>query len=275
VTSGASFCQIRDTWDSHVHLESSLRLRAAGDTDDVLNETVRLREVLQTFLDGEIRAGARELDVRINPLTWRRRGVAWPQLRDALREHVAEASSIGVTVRVWFTVKRDASRSQVSGVLRLASDRGDLTLAGFDISSSYSIEDAISVPAARPPLSGMKWFAEELRRESLALAIHCGAYDPPRDIATALESLGAVRIGHALPLARSDRLIRLVADSGAIVEVSATAAARQGVPTDSHPIRLWVSAGVRVAAGSDHPLALGTDLRSEVAIIRRLVAAAS
>ena len=125
---------MRDTWDSHVHIESSLRLRAATDTDDALNETVRLRKVLQTFLEEEIRAGAREIDVRINPLTWWRRGVAWPELRDALAEHVAEASSIGVTMRVWLTVKRDASRSQVSGVLRLASDRGDLAIAGFDIS---------------------------------------------------------------------------------------------------------------------------------------------
>jgi hypothetical protein len=46
----------------------------------------------------------------------------------------------------------------------------------------------------------------------------------------------------------------------------------QGVPPDSHPIRVWIEGGVRIAAGSDHPLALGTDLHSEVEITRRLVA---
>jgi adenosine deaminase len=141
-------------------------------------------------------------------------------------------------------------------------------LIGVDISRSYRVTSGELPKMTALPVNA-RALCRELHDAGLVVAAHCGKFDSAAQTWEAIDSLGATRIGHGIPLELDPGLLRRVSTDGIYVEVCPTAAARaMNMAIECHPIRRWVDAGVRVVLGSDHPIELQTTARNEYDLVR-------
>lgn len=246
--------------DGHVHLEASLRRRgrrAGADAGAEFEEV--LLDCARDLVDG----GAQFALLRFNPLSWRQRGLPLDRQAAHLRAAAEKAHSTWAIVLRWFvTLKREGNREDLTAAVEAASAARDMGVLGVDVSRSYEVGRGIP-PFDNGDGRALAQAVARARGNGLAVAVHCGWHDGRRELEEALE-WGATRIGHATPLAAADDLLADVAAAQVTVEVCPTAFERQ---TERGlfelPVGEWLAAGLRVDVGTDHPLALGTDLRIE------------
>jgi adenosine deaminase len=135
---------------------------------------------------------------------------------------------------------------------------------GVDVSRAYPVDDPEARPAGgRAADPGLASALARAREAELAVAAHCGWYDGRAELEEAL-GWGATRIGHGTPLVAAPDLVGELSRRGVTVEVCPTAFERRtGRRLKELPVEEWLAAGIGVEVGTDHPLALGTDLRTE------------
>lgn len=94
--------------------------------------------------------------------------------------------------------------------------------------------------------------------------IHAGETDGPASVRDALAT-GAERIGHGVTSIHDSELVRELADSGMVLEVSPTSNVRLSVVPEiaAHPFRDLYDAGVQVTVNSDDPPMFDTTLTNE------------
>jgi adenosine deaminase len=115
-------------------------------------------------------------------------------------------------------------------------------------------------------------FAPYFRRAldgGLHSAPHAGEHAGPESVWTALEELGAERIGHGVRSIEDPALVRRLAERGVPLEVSPTSNVRLGVYPDyrAHPLPRLLEAGVRLTVNSDDPPLFNTTLNDELALL--------
>ena len=88
---------------------------------------------------------------------------------------------------------------------------------------------------------------------------------------SAIEVLGAERIGHGIHIIDDEAVVGLVREQGIVLEVCPTSNwLTSSVPsTRDHPIRRLLDAGVAVTINSDDPGLFGIDLCHEYEILHR------
>jgi aminodeoxyfutalosine deaminase len=102
--------------------------------------------------------------------------------------------------------------------------------------------------------------------------VHAGETTGPGSVWTAIDDLGASRIGHGLAALGERRLVdRLVAD-GIVLEVCPTSNLATGVvpSLQEHPWPTLAAAGLRLTVNSDDPAMFHTNLARELALIRNM-----
>lgn len=97
---------------------------------------------------------------------------------------------------------------------------------------------------------------------------HAGETEGAASVRSAIDDLGAERIGHGVRAIEDPELVRVIADEGIFLEVCPTSNLLLGVvdDLDAHPFRALADSGVRLNLNTDDPGWFATDLTAELAI---------
>jgi adenosine deaminase len=209
-----------------------------------------------------VAAGASAADIRFNPLSWEKRGVP---LADQIRCLKRVSNSTASPRLRWIvTIKRDGAENGWWRAAEFAIEASTGGVIAIDVSRSYAVTGKDGAVRRAPSLKMLVPVSARVRDAGLAVYVHCGWFDDVDDCWSAIDELGAARIGHGTPIGRDAELRRRVVRDKVTVELCPTAASRVGaMPLREHPFREWLDAGLLVVLGSDHPLELDTDIRKE------------
>lgn len=256
------------TRDVHIHLEATARLAGVSfDPDTAFSQT------LADLVRMSSAHGATAVDVRYNPRRWERRGCPVALQLDQLRAAGASARDVhGVELRVLVTLKREGNPADWEFAAGVAAAGVDAGIVGVDVSRAYDPTQAGPPDAMDATVAASAGLVEVVRSagaSGLVVAWHLGWWDGPADVELALAA-GATRIGHGVPLVDDDRWDGAFAALGALVEVCPSAFVRNtGRPVRDLPLDRWTGSGLRVAVGTDHPVAWGLRLDDEIDALGR------
>jgi len=106
----------------------------------------------------------------------------------------------------------------------------------------------------------------------LGRTVHAGEGRPPSEIRTAIEALGAQRIGHGTTLLDDPAVVELVQRRGITIEACVTSNLHTGVIRElaDHPLPRWLALGVRACVCTDNTLFSDVDAPAEHARVRAL-----
>jgi len=110
------------------------------------------------------------------------------------------------------------------------------------------------------------------RDHGLGAIVHAGETTGPCSIWTAIDDLGASRIGHGLCALGERRLVDRLVTDGIVLEVCPTSNVATGVVASlrEHPWPRLAAAGLHLTVNSDDPAMFHTNLARELALIRNL-----
>jgi adenosine deaminase len=97
------------------------------------------------------------------------------------------------------------------------------------------------------------------------ITVHAGEAAGAQNVWTAIDRLGATRIGHGIRAIDDERLIDTLLERGIGLEINLTSNLQtSSVPSlADHPMRLFLERGVRATLNTDDPVISGIDLRHE------------
>ncbi|MEZ4474903.1 MAG: hypothetical protein R3F60_29760 [bacterium] len=162
--------------------------------------------------------------------------------------------------------------------------RAGLILCGLYGEPVALLEHLVDVAAARPGVVGLDLaggpapthahrladYAAPFQRAGalgLGRTVHAGEGRPADEIRTAIEVLGADRIGHGVSLLDDAALVDLVLARGTTLEACPTSNWHTGVipAIASHPLPAWLDRGVRACVCTDNTLLSAVDAPTEQA----------
>ncbi|MFN7686012.1 MAG: adenosine deaminase [Oligoflexia bacterium] len=116
---------------------------------------------------------------------------------------------------------------------------------------------------------------KRLRRENPAahITIHAGESQGPDSIWSAIEDLGAQRIGHGIAAIQDPQLLQVLCERDICLEVCPTSNwLTRVVPSlNEHPLPRLLRAGVPVCINTDDPTLFGNTLASEIRICKEIL----
>lgn len=180
--------------------------------------------------------------------------------RDGLNEGRRRAAARGVEINWVIDIPRDLERVEESvGTIEYLEGSATpdgligLGLGGYEVGN----------PAGP--------YAEKFARgRALGLASlpHAGETEGAHSVQSAIDDLGAVRIGHGVRALEDPELVKRMADTGIFCEVCPTSNLLLGVIDDftDHALPALLDAGVRLNINTDDPGWFDTDLMTELRI---------
>ena len=164
-------------------------------------------------------------------------------------------AEFGIRVQWIFDVVRQFPVEQAWGVARAAAALRSRGVVALGIGG-----DETAAPAER--FQEIFAFA---RDHGLHLVAHAGETVGPESIWSALNHLGAERIGHGLTAAHDPALLDHIGSRQLPVEICLTSNLRTGgiAELNQHPLRQYFDRGLNVSLHSDDPTLFGTDLNRE------------
>jgi adenosine deaminase len=116
-----------------------------------------------------------------------------------------------------------------------------------------------------------EWFVEHFKRARAAgwrVTVHAGEIAGPHSVWQALRELGAERIGHAVHAPEDPALMDYLAEHAIGIESNLTSNVQTSTVPDyaSHPLRLFLEAGIPATINSDDPGISAITLRHEYEI---------
>ena len=122
---------------------------------------------------------------------------------------------------------------------------------------------------AGPPAPFARAFAIA-REAGMLSAPHAGELAGPESVRSALDDLGAQRIGHGVRAVEDPALVSRLAEEGVCLDVCPTSNLLLSVvpSLDVHPLRALLEAGVPCSVGGDDPLLFGPGLGQEMVTAR-------
>jgi len=164
----------------------------------------------------------------------------------------AATLATGVGVGVVIAANRTRHPLDARTLARLAARHAGDGVVGFGLSN----DERRGRTADFAPAFGIA------SRAGLVSAPHAGELAGPESVRTALDTLGAQRIGHGVRSVEDPALLERLAAAGVTLEVCPASNVRLGVFRDlaAVPLRALHDAGVPVALGADDPLLFGARL---------------
>jgi adenosine deaminase len=161
----------------------------------------------------------------------------------------------------------------VDAALEGVAGRATLLLCALYGEDPAVAEALVDVAASRPGVVGLdlaggpapshSWaladYAPAFRRAGavgLGRTVHAGEGRPPHELLTAIDRLGAERIGHGTTLLDDTRVLKRVLDAGVTIEACLTSNWHVGaIPSiTAHPLVRWLELGVRACVNPDNTL---------------------
>ena len=131
----------------------------------------------------------------------------------------------------------------------------------------------VGIDLAGGPTPADTWsltdYATPFRRAEtvgLGRTVHASEGRPPAEIRTAIEALGAQRIGHGVTLLDDPTVLDLVVQTGVTLEACPTSNVHTGIIPffQAHPLARWLDAGVKVTLCTDNTLLSATNMANEM-----------
>ena len=188
-----------------------------------------------------------------------RPGMAWGEYRDGLNEARRRAAERGVEIGWVIDIPRDLEMPDQTVTIEYieSSETPDglvaIGLGGYEV----------GFPAAP--------YAEHFARAvaiGLPAVPHAGETEGADSVRSAVEDLGAVRIGHGVRCLEDPSLVELLVERGIMLEVCPTSNDLLQVVDhmEDHPLPRLLDAGLRVCLNTDDPGWFATDLVTELQI---------
>jgi adenosine deaminase len=220
-----------------------------------------VRRLLREVALDEQAEGSGWLEIQIDPSGYAARfGGLTPALELALDAAREAAAATGLGIGVVVAANRTRHPLDARTLARLAARYSGAGVVGFGLSNDerrghtedFAAAFRIAAAAGLPRLP------------------HAGELLGPQAVRTALESLGATRIGHGVRSVEDPAVLELLAARAVTLEVSPWSNLSLGVydSPGEVPLRRLVAAGVKVALAADDPLIFGRRLNDQYAFAR-------
>lgn len=233
----------------------------------VLSTPERIRRMAFEACEDAWREGVRLLELRYSPVFIRgeRAGLDFDRIHAALLDGIAAAQKryplpvglIGILGREWDL----PTATRVTDFFIANRD----TVVGLDLANDEA-------NFGGKPFAGL---FRKARNAGLRLTVHAGESAIPtssESIRSALDDLGAERIGHGVQIHKDPALMEEVARRGVLLELCPTSnILTKSIPTlESYPIRQIWAAGVKVSLNADDPGVFDYDLNREYRLMADL-----
>ena len=225
---------------------------------------VRSQEDVVILVDGlaaDMRAqGTVYAEVTVTPVSHIRQGIGPGELAQALNIGAARARAGGVELAWVYDISGGDGKEGGRLTLDAALNHPPDALTGFGIGG----------PEAGVSRSDYRAEFGAARAAGLHSVPHAGESVGPQEIWSAVEDLGAERIGHGISAAGDQRLLDRLREDRITLEVCPSSNVATGVipSLEEHPLPRLLAAGVRVVLGSDDPPMFGTSLVEEYRRLR-------
>lgn len=209
------------------------------------------------------------------------------EVRRVARELCEDARAEGVTtleIRFAPQLHKGAPlEAIVDGALEGADGRAGLILCGLYGEPPDLLASLVELARTRPGVVGidlaggpapqhrfeLQDYAPAFRSAAelgLGRTVHAGEGRPPAEIRTAIEVLGANRIGHGTTLLEDPKVLELVLEKNVCIEACPTSNVQTGViaSVEQHPLPKWLAAGVRACVNTDNTFFSAVDAREEL-----------
>ena len=186
-------------------------------------------------------------------------GIAPDELADALTRGRADVlAASGVDIAWVYDIDGDFGIPSGERTLAWAAEHRPAGSIGFGIGGRE-----VGVP--RSDFADLFRRATDIGLQSLP---HAGETVGPDQVWSAIDQLGAKRVGHGLAAAQDPTLMAALAERGIALEICPTSnVCTKAVPDlASHPFPILREAGVRLTLNTDDPGMFGTDLNNEYRI---------
>lgn len=223
----------------------------------VLQEPAALTRVAAELVADARAEGVTTLEVRFAPQLHRRRGLALEGAIDAVL----------------------AGLGGEAGLVLCGLYGEDPAVARALVAAAATRPGVVGLDLAGGPVPGHTWdlesYADAFRAAAdhgLGTTVHAGEGRPPTEIRTAIEVLGARRIGHGTTLLADPSVLELVLARAVTIEACVTSNWHVGAiarPED-HPLPRWLALGVRACINTDNTLFSRVTAGAELARVRAL-----
>lgn len=244
-------------------LESVLKKFLA--TQAVLHSEEILARITYEAIEDAYLEGIRILELRYAP-TFIQQGhshFTWEQIHRAIVKGMEAARHFPVAVGLIAIIQRILPPEMGARVADFAIDHKD-TFIALDLADNEVGFDST-------PFIGA---FTKARKAGLHITVHSGEADVPgaaEYVRTAIEKLGAERIGHGVQIHKSLEVMEFVKQKRVPLELCPTSNwLTNAVPsTSQHPFRKLMDAGVLVTINSDDPGVFDIDLTHEYEVLAR------
>lgn len=202
----------------------------------------------------------RYLELRFTPPALAKaRGFSMPEVTDWVIEAVELACREfpEMQVKLIVNVNRHEPVELAEQVIQIAVDRQARGIVALDIGG-----DEVNFP-----IQPFVPVFQEARRAGLGITVHAGEWTGPESVRTAIEDLGADRIGHGVRVVEDPRVVDLARERGTVFEVCVESNLHTGVvqrPGD-HPLRAMMQLNLRTTLNTDDPSIFAIALSDEYA----------
>lgn len=225
----------------------------------VVKTAADLEQVAASYLKRCSELGGGYVEFMLSPPDLARTGIPFPDQLKALGAAADQAAEEwSVHARLIATAVRHLGPKAAVEAARMATSVCSDMLVGFGLTGDerkYEVNE----------------FAEAFRiarGEGLRATAHAGEHRPAETIIQAIESLGLVRVGHAVRAVESPAVMRQLAEAQMPLEVCLGSNLALGLygSMPEHPIGRLAEAGCIIVLGTDDPGFFDTDLVREYAL---------
>ncbi len=151
----------------------------------------------------------------------------------------------GIDVSFILVVPQPEGERVAWDTVRLAADYMSDGVSGVDVA------DDTRVLGLEEYVRPMAW----ARANGLGVTVHAGEAEGPLSVRTAVEQLGATRIGHGVRSIESDAAIDMLIDRGVLLEVCPTSNVHTQATSSirDHPLPALIERGAAVCINTDDP----------------------
>jgi adenosine deaminase len=227
----------------------------------VLRTEGDVRRLVREAAEDDVADGGRWLELQVDPSGYAARFGGITAFTELVLDAVATTSrEVGIGMAVVIAANRTRHPMDARTLARLASQYAGRGVVGFGLSNDER----------RGTTSEFARAFAIARRAGLRAMPHAGELMGPVSVWTAVETLGADRLGHGVRAVEDPRLLEEIARRGVALEVCPTSNVSLGVHSDlsSVPVPTLLAAGVQVALGADDPLLFGSRLLGQYAAVR-------
>lgn len=235
-------------------------------TQAVLHSEEILTRITYEAIEDAVQEGIRILELRYAPtfVQYRHENLSFEMIHQAIVNGVEMAKHLPIAVGLIAIIQRILPYEIGERVTDFAIDHRD-TFVALDLADNEVGFDA----AKFAPLF------VKAKKAGLHITVHSGEADVPGSaeyVRTAIELLGAERIGHGVQIYKSPEMMAFVRDRKIPLELCPTSNwLTNAVPSvATHPFRQLMEAGVPVTINSDDPGVFNIDLVNEYQVLANL-----